>query len=344
MRKIVKAEILITRRCNLNCFYCGMKRKRPERDAAFWREAFRRIKALGATFVPIYGAEPLVYPQLVEVVSAAVEVGLDHTVISNSTLLSEDLAKRLMDAGLESWTVSLDFPEVRLHPPSTRKRARAALQALDIFGILGLRDLEVVMTLSRSNLVYAPDMVLRNSFRGIWTSFDVLHHDRGMSWSKCAPKEVMKGELFTEQDADKLAFVGEVLASMVPKALIHQPSRYFDMFKEGYPYRLNWHCLRSFEKFSSPGWITVDCDGSLIVCDDLDMPTGFSILDLPEKWDEYMEVWQQIVRNCPGCFWSTHWMSGEMLERQMMDELLAHRATWGDVRSRLGKEVALSDV
>ena len=105
----VAAHLISTRRCNLSCTYCNefddVSQPVPTSDV------LRRIDllaGLGTGIVTLSGGEPLLHPDLDEIVSAIRRGGMIATLITNGYLLSADRITRLNRAGLDHLQISID--------------------------------------------------------------------------------------------------------------------------------------------------------------------------------------------------------------------------------------------
>jgi MoaA/NifB/PqqE/SkfB family radical SAM enzyme len=102
-----------TNRCNLDCRIC-MRNSWDEPLGQMSRETFARILEGLRRFSPppvvMLGAlgEPLSHPDIVDMVAQAKALGSSVEMITNGTLLTKDLSRGLIDAGLDMLWVSLD--------------------------------------------------------------------------------------------------------------------------------------------------------------------------------------------------------------------------------------------
>ena len=102
----------ITRRCNLKCKHCYAAATRgPVSGELSTDEALGVLDDLAAFGCPVVlfsGGEPLLRPDLPELISHAAEAGL-HTVVStNGTLMTEELASKFGEVGLHYAGISVD--------------------------------------------------------------------------------------------------------------------------------------------------------------------------------------------------------------------------------------------
>ncbi len=105
----VLAHVVATRRCNLACAYCsefdGTSRPVPL-DAMF--ERIDRLGDLGTAVITISGGEPLLHPDLDDIIRRVAATGAISGVITNGYLLGEERIRRLNGAGLDHLQISID--------------------------------------------------------------------------------------------------------------------------------------------------------------------------------------------------------------------------------------------
>ena len=118
------AHIIPVRRCNLACTYCNefddFSKPVPT------DEMFRRIDklgALGTAVVTISGGEPLLHPELDDVIRRIRANGMIAGLITNGYLLVADRIKRLNRAGLEWLQISID----NVNPDEVSKKSLKVL-------------------------------------------------------------------------------------------------------------------------------------------------------------------------------------------------------------------------
>jgi MoaA/NifB/PqqE/SkfB family radical SAM enzyme len=105
----VAAHLIPIRRCNLSCAYCNEYDDHSPPVAT--GELFRRIDrlaALGTGIITLSGGEPLLHPDLDEIIRRIRARGAIATLITNGYLLSRDRIRRLNRAGLDHMQISID--------------------------------------------------------------------------------------------------------------------------------------------------------------------------------------------------------------------------------------------
>ncbi len=103
------AHIIPIRRCNLACEYCNEYddfSKPVPLETMFQR--VDKLAALGTSVVTISGGEPLLHPELDDVIRRLRKNGMIAGMITNGYLLVADRIERLNRAGLEWLQISID--------------------------------------------------------------------------------------------------------------------------------------------------------------------------------------------------------------------------------------------
>jgi len=105
----VLAHIIPIRRCNLSCAYCNEYDKVSSPvSLAEMRRRIDLLAALGTAIITFSGGEPLLHPELDEMIRSIRAHGMIATLITNGYLLTPDRIHRLNHAGLEHLQISID--------------------------------------------------------------------------------------------------------------------------------------------------------------------------------------------------------------------------------------------
>ena len=105
----VAAHLIPVRRCNLSCTYCN--EYDDHSSPVPTRDMLRRIDllaALGTGIVTMSGGEPLLHPDLDQILRHVRARGMVATVITNGYLLTAARIQRLNRAGLDHLQISID--------------------------------------------------------------------------------------------------------------------------------------------------------------------------------------------------------------------------------------------
>jgi len=105
----ILAHIIPMRRCNLACTYCNeyddFSKPVP---VDIIKQRLDMLADLGTSIITVSGGEPLMHPELEEVISHTRKRGMLAGLISNGYLMSVKRIKSLNDAGLEHLQISID--------------------------------------------------------------------------------------------------------------------------------------------------------------------------------------------------------------------------------------------
>ncbi len=120
----ILAHVIPIRRCNLSCTYCNefddFSKPVP------MDEMFRRVDllaALGTQIVTLSGGEPLLHPEIHEIVRHIRSRGIIATLITNGYLLTVDRIRQLNRAGLDQLQISID----NVNPDDVSKKSLKVL-------------------------------------------------------------------------------------------------------------------------------------------------------------------------------------------------------------------------
>src|SRR5438094_7996848 len=109
---VVLAHIIPMRRCNLACGYCNEydhTSKPVPLDVI--KRRIDKLGDLGTSILTISGGEPMMHPQLDDIIRHIRSHGIIAGLISNGYYFTPDRIKRLNEAGLEHLQISIDNVE-----------------------------------------------------------------------------------------------------------------------------------------------------------------------------------------------------------------------------------------
>ena len=131
-----------TNRCNLKCPLCptgvGLKRRRGDMSLELFETILAKLKKAKPLLLTLHLAgEPLLAPNLTRMVELAREAGMQTTLSSNGTLLTEEMSQKLIDSGLQS--LRLDFCAEKDHFEKVRFGSSWEKVYANIIGLLSLK-------------------------------------------------------------------------------------------------------------------------------------------------------------------------------------------------------------
>ncbi|MBI2910012.1 MAG: radical SAM protein [Chloroflexi bacterium] len=159
----------LVRRCNLHCIHCystSQDHDYPgELDTTEAKALIHSLADFGVPVVLFSGGEPLIRPDIFELIGVAAERGVRAVLSTNGTLITEDVASRLKELGISYVGVSLDGMEA-IHDRFRGKRG-AFLDALR--GIRNSRDAGLKVGLRFT--------ITRHNFTEVPAIFDLLEEE-----------------------------------------------------------------------------------------------------------------------------------------------------------------------
>jgi len=175
----VAAHLIPIRRCNLSCTYCNEydDRSAPVPTTDVLRR-IDRLAALGTGVVTLSGGEPLLHPDLDQIISHIRRRGAIATVITNGYLLSRDRIARLNRAGLDHLQISID----NVYPDEVSKKS---LKVLDqkLVSLAQFAEFDVTVNSVVGSGIKHPDdaeIVARRARRlGFSTTVGIIHDGTG---------------------------------------------------------------------------------------------------------------------------------------------------------------------
>src|SRR4026208_664256 len=111
-RHPVLAHLIPMRRCNLACGYCNeYDHSSSPIPLDVMKARIDKLASLGTSIITISGGEPMIHPELDEVIRHIRVCGMIAGLISNGYYFTPDRIRRLNQAGLEYLQISIDNVE-----------------------------------------------------------------------------------------------------------------------------------------------------------------------------------------------------------------------------------------
>jgi heme b synthase len=150
-----------TRNCNLACVHCrASATSGPYSGELDTGEAFRmldQVTEIGRPIVILTGGEPLLREDIFDIAAYGSKQGLRMVMAPNGTLLTEDIARRLVDCGIKRVSISLDGASAAVHDRFRKVEGafEGALKGMEMARRANL-DFQVNTTITRTNLDQIP--------------------------------------------------------------------------------------------------------------------------------------------------------------------------------------------
>jgi heme b synthase len=152
-----------TRNCNLACVHCRASATTgPYTGELDTEEAFRLLDQIAEIAKPIIiltGGEPLLRDDIFDIAEYGTQKGFRMVMAPNGTLVTEDIAKKLMTVGIKRISISLDGATAESHDRFRKVDGafEGAVNAMKIAKKVGL-DFQVNTTITKTNLDQIPEI------------------------------------------------------------------------------------------------------------------------------------------------------------------------------------------
>ena len=166
----------VSYRCNFRCSFCHYWRDemgdRPESSIEDFRRGSRKLARLGSLLISLAGGEPLVRPDIVEIVAAVGEWHFPF-ITTNGWFVNQGLAEDLLAAGLWGVSVSIDYADAERHDrrrgmPGAFERALAAVEYLSRARVHKWQRVNWMSVLMEDNLDQIEPMIRMAADRGAY--------------------------------------------------------------------------------------------------------------------------------------------------------------------------------
>jgi GTP 3',8-cyclase len=167
-RNVTDIRISVTKRCNFGCIYChdeGLgpvaRPRAPHADEMSPQEVERLVRVareFDIRSVKFTGGEPLVRPEMEEIVRRTVRHVVDVSLTTNGSML-EGRAEALRNAGLKRVNVSIDSLDPAAFHDIRGGALAPVLRGIDAALRVGLTPVKLNMVVFRPTLEHIPEMI-----------------------------------------------------------------------------------------------------------------------------------------------------------------------------------------
>jgi len=154
----------VTTACNLRCRHCHASAGKRQDDELNTEDGIKLLHQIASVpefrMLVLTGGEPLVRPDIIELVEQASNLGLECSIATNGTLIDIGMAKRLKQAGVCNLAIGLDGATPDLHDyirnsPGGYKRTLQGIHACREAGIC----LQINVTVMKHNYQQIPEIL-----------------------------------------------------------------------------------------------------------------------------------------------------------------------------------------
>jgi heme b synthase len=153
-----------TRSCNLSCAHCRAAADKGPYEGELSTEAsfklLDQIATVGNPIIILTGGEPLLRPDIFDIASYGTKIGLRMVMAVNGTLVTPDIAKKMVASGIKRISVSLDGSGSEFH--DTFRGVPGAFDGA-MEGIRNAKDagleFQINTTITKANLTQIPKVL-----------------------------------------------------------------------------------------------------------------------------------------------------------------------------------------
>jgi heme b synthase len=147
----------VTRSCNLACVHCRASALcgpySGELDTAGCKKLLDEIAAFSKPVVILTGGEPLLRPDIFEIADYGNKKGLRMVMATNGTLVTEEIARKLVDVGIMRVSISIDGLNAESHDkfrkvPGAFAGTMVGIEAMKKAGL----EFQINTTITKANL------------------------------------------------------------------------------------------------------------------------------------------------------------------------------------------------
>ena len=305
MIKIKEAQLLITRKCNNDCSYCGLTHGHvSEINLNGWKKVVSNTKKLGIDYFKILGGEPMTRAEDVfNLINYIKQESASNVTLASNSLWDNSLIDRLCSSGLDVYASSLNTfkPEGSLDIKDFLKSQAAYQKLITIKGKVGKVYADIIV--SSKNLDELVSIATSLSSDGIPSYlFPIICGECNTNYESRTRDTPFK---LKEVDREKVKQIMHTLINMKEEgALILNTNNYLENM---HLYGLeggSWKCKQPTE-------LRIDADGSVMLCNDIRGEIS-DRLNLAQEdiaspidwWQIYYQLWHETRKktNCQ-CYW-----------------------------------------
>jgi MoaA/NifB/PqqE/SkfB family radical SAM enzyme len=291
----------ITARCNLQCRFCEYWEK-PGREMST-PEIFRMLEDARSFGIGVYNAwtaEPLLRPDLPDILRHAKGLGLMTSLITNGKLL----ARRIHELG------NLDYLSVSVDGIDSYQELRGIDLQVVLEGIKAAKatghELLMNCVINGKNINEIDDLVHLAEELGVWISFEPINESPEISkhvWEELGIRDLPNYQKAVERLIELKKLGAPIINS----------ETYLRMIKSRKP---------EFQCHASDIILHVASDGTIGVCRSQKAPLGNISEGISKVWRSSREKRKKIVEDCQGCLFFGY--AENSLLYEMVPNVMAH--------------------
>jgi MoaA/NifB/PqqE/SkfB family radical SAM enzyme len=187
-QSLIHCNLQITYRCNFSCRICDFWKTPHHADeeltVAQIRTIGEKLNDLGTMIISLAGGEPLIRDDIFEIITALNETNHFPILITNGWFVDEVMAKKILSAGLQEISVSVDYADPARHDAQrgmkgSWDRAIRALELLNRFRPDRRNRVHMISVIMDDNLDDIEDLIKLARSLGVTYMANLYSWNRG---------------------------------------------------------------------------------------------------------------------------------------------------------------------
>ena len=307
--------VVVTYACNLKCKMCNLNERMKTGKKQLTTDEVKKVlddfAAIGTLGIGLTGGEPILRPDILDIIKYTKEKGMIAHMSSNGFRMTKDNVKKILDAGLDAISFSLDGASAKTHDKVSGVKGSfdAALEGIRNFSELKQKNkkykyftIVVTCSINRYNIHEVLDIVkVARKNSADYVSFIPFHDIGGLTDNI----ETMKELKIRDDNMDELDALIKKLVELRKKTnYIDTSINYLKLFS--YCFRGKPLPITCYAGYVS---LVIGAFGEIYPCFSfMEAKKDFSNIreiSLKDYWkSKNFNLKRKKIRNCRRCYWN----------------------------------------
>ncbi|MHA2287346.1 MAG: radical SAM protein [Promethearchaeota archaeon] len=272
--KVINDPVFIsaffTRDCNFNCHYCATSKsqKNPDIPVNQWKNIITQVYNQGCRFITIYGGEPTLRSDLGELLKHCVDLNMYTHVVTNGSMLNDQLLEKFATLGYLVLGVSIDsLSETSFSLKKYRPELIELLQSTKERYPDNIDYSIHVLTTNENITELVPLIKTISKKLNCRFSIDPVHSsstaDEQYQYRSYCPELLLNKEMMNQ--------LRKVILNLKKLGIdVWSPNAYYYYMNKWYHKKYSWNCD------AGDLYYAIDNDGTVMLCEDVNTDIQFN--------------------------------------------------------------------